>query len=343
MENKTSIFKKISLYLDDEALKVQMQSDKNKSNTATVQNDGLRIITTERHVFGATLIRCQIESERKQTIQLRTASPLCCLFVSFLDEIVFRFNGTAHGTHPYHFNFVKVPANTYELELQDSSQYDLVMILYSSDLLAGASGGHPQLTRFLKSQDPDSVFPLYPWFIPAGLDLLITVHEMFLPWDQQLVQFKTENLVLNALHLVLRPLEQSLPGAFRNLPQEQMNIVYSFVEHVLSILDNKENQITDHTNIGEIIDIINTNRLDLARNFKAMFGESPYHFFNAIRMRKALNLLTECPQMPLTEVANAVGYKSTKTFKKAFIPVYGETCWSCIRPARKRTQRINTN
>lgn len=69
--------------------------------------------------------------------------------------------------------------------------------------------------------------------------------------------------------------------------------------------------------INELADLIGVNRSYLTKNFKAIVGCSPQELLISLRIEKAKTLL-KTTQLPINEIACAVGYSDQLTFSRLF-------------------------
>lgn len=69
----------------------------------------------------------------------------------------------------------------------------------------------------------------------------------------------------------------------------------------------------------------------LSKIFKSQIGESPIHYLIRIRMERAKELLRGDADLPITEVAEQVGYEDVYHFSKLFKKAYGIPPSKCRR------------
>lgn len=77
--------------------------------------------------------------------------------------------------------------------------------------------------------------------------------------------------------------------------------------------------------------------IHLVRAFRNYFGETPHRMHRNLRMRLAVNLLLNNPELSIKEIAAQVGYNNSLTFSAEFKRDYGESPrifrnrrnWSC--------------
>lgn len=99
-------------------------------------------------------------------------------------------------------------------------------------------------------------------------------------------------------------------------------------ERVLAVIADS---FDDHnTSVGSIADVVGISETYLSQFFKDQSGETFISYLTRMRVEKARSLLEEDKSLSMEEVANAVGYSSSDTFRKAFKRVVG------ISPSRVR-------
>ena len=76
------------------------------------------------------------------------------------------------------------------------------------------------------------------------------------------------------------------------------------------------------------------------RAFRAATGQTPHQYVRARRIDRACELLVTTP-LPVTEICEAVGFKSLGSFSSTFRRLTGETP-SAYRAKRRRTPYIPT-
>lgn len=87
-----------------------------------------------------------------------------------------------------------------------------------------------------------------------------------------------------------------------------------YVKHAMEYITHHYNE---RLRINELADYIGVNRSYLTSSFKKNVGCSPQEFLVDLRMKKAKSLLKQT-DMPISGVANAVGYTDQLAFSKAF-------------------------
>ncbi|RAV99506.1 helix-turn-helix transcriptional regulator [Pseudochryseolinea flava] len=73
----------------------------------------------------------------------------------------------------------------------------------------------------------------------------------------------------------------------------------------------------DGCTILELSKVVGLNRLKLKTGFKLAFGDTIFEYLTKVRMQEA-NRLLKTTTLPISEIANLVGYKHSQHFAKAF-------------------------
>ena len=82
---------------------------------------------------------------------------------------------------------------------------------------------------------------------------------------------------------------------------------------------------TGHYGVEEVASEMNMSVQTFRRRLLNVTGESPKAFISAIQMELAAKLLTNSPDMPISQVANRCGYDEATSFNRIFRKAYGMT------------------
>ena len=82
---------------------------------------------------------------------------------------------------------------------------------------------------------------------------------------------------------------------------------------------------TGHYGVEEVASEMNMSVQTFRRRLLSVTGESPKAFISAIQMELAAKLLTNSPDMPISQVANRCGYDEATSFNRIFRKAYGMT------------------
>ena len=78
-----------------------------------------------------------------------------------------------------------------------------------------------------------------------------------------------------------------------------------------------------HFGVEQIASEMNMSVQTFRRRLQLAAGESPKAYIQAIQMERAARLLTDTPQMTVTQVARRCGFDDASTFAHTFRRVYG--------------------
>ena len=82
---------------------------------------------------------------------------------------------------------------------------------------------------------------------------------------------------------------------------------------------------TGHYGVEDVASKMNMSAQTFRRRLMSVTGESPKAFISAIQMELAAKLLTNSPDMPISQVANRCGYDEATSFNRIFRKAYGMT------------------
>lgn len=103
------------------------------------------------------------------------------------------------------------------------------------------------------------------------------------------------------------------------IPNEERQFLMQVIEYV------NEGFATRQWSVEVIAQKMNMSVQTFRRRLTAAAGESPKAFISAIQMEKAGKLLTEQPDMPITDVAFKCGFDEASSFAHTFKRIYGKT------------------
>jgi AraC-like DNA-binding protein len=127
---------------------------------------------------------------------------------------------------------------------------------------------------------------------------------------KEVLTFELLCLAISSLHRVQLepdPYQQCSARDLKNLQAARSIIIQS---------------LSEPPTISQLARKVGTNQTDLKRGFKALYGETVFDFSTRHRMEHAYNLLCE-NQMPVGQVAQAVGYTHQTSFASAFRRHFG--------------------
>lgn len=99
------------------------------------------------------------------------------------------------------------------------------------------------------------------------------------------------------------------------------------------IADYLEEHFAEKISLDQIAENMYLSPFYISKIFKSEIGESPIHYLIRMRMEKAKELLENNPVLPVSEVADLVGYEDVYYFSKLFKKAYG------VSPSKAREGR----
>nr|BBH85323.1 AraC family transcriptional regulator [Thermosporothrix sp. COM3] len=113
---------------------------------------------------------------------------------------------------------------------------------------------------------------------------------------------------LGLMHLLF----SSLMPASSSVPEHKPQ--HSWLARSLELLNT---HYTESINVAEIADLVGIQRSHFSTSFTAQVGITPQAYLHTLRMKKAVQLLTET-DFSITEIALSLGYTNSSTFSRAF-------------------------
>lgn len=284
------------------------------------------------------IFKCNIEVDASRVLQIEVQHPTYCFFIPFYGGVTYSYLGEVHQTWNYHFNLFRIPCDYFTLQLDANRPFEFVAIIFShQDLVDLASLSYQEvnykLKNFYHASSDENVFPLYPWFVPASPELVITLHQL-LNSTTHLSHQKSNELVIEVFKLMTFSLGESIPKLPKPLMSGEATEIHKLVEEVINILDHPFTDLILDNSVREVIQKAEEGATDIARTFRQLFGNSPQHFQTAVKMIRAKELIFDS-EWPAENVANFLGYKSKRTFMNAFIGYFGKGSWKRFRRQSK--------
>ncbi|MCG8434914.1 MAG: AraC family transcriptional regulator [Gammaproteobacteria bacterium] len=114
-------------------------------------------------------------------------------------------------------------------------------------------------------------------------------------------------------------------GALRKSSREEL------FKRLLSARDYVLSNYDKDIKLSEIASVAYLSTYHFLRLFKRTFGYTPAQFLASKRISTARRLLARYPEMPISQVASAVGFDSRSTLFRNFKKYYGKTPVECRR------------
>ncbi len=96
------------------------------------------------------------------------------------------------------------------------------------------------------------------------------------------------------------------------------------VSFIISVAEYIQNNLDQEIDVVMLTNMAKMSRAKLYYSFKYMIGMTMFEYRNALRGRKAKNLLTKT-DIPINEIAENIGFSSASTFSRFFKDMYGIT------------------
>jgi len=110
---------------------------------------------------------------------------------------------------------------------------------------------------------------------------------------------------------------------------------HSSAETLMDIVEYIQNNYGEYNlNVSFLADQMNLSVQHFSRVFKEFTGETVLEYITKVRMEKARDLLTVCPDMDMIEIAESLGYGNGAYFAKVFKKYYG------MSPAKYRDYHV---
>ena len=159
---------------------------------------------------------------------------------------------------------------------------------------------------------------------PVLADRLIGMHAALqdISSDPLLREGRVMDLFESLFARLLRPSPQPVSG--RLTPRQ-----------FLRVRDFVEARLHDKIVLEDLARLVDLDRFRFLKLFKRTVGMTPHAWLLRLRLERAVELITQCRDRPITDVALAVGFFDQSHFTRAFREAYGVT------PARFQRPRAN--
>lgn len=224
-------------------------------------------------------------------------------------------SGSDHATtlRKGHYNMVYAPEGTADLKLK-KGKYDFFLVEFNAAYLKTIFKHFPVLDDFLakiNGQLPVFMCDSHPHITPSMFDC---VHHVIAcdfngPLRDQYLSTKFSQLML----LSLDDCKNFISGPS---DEEKMKI--------LALTDFIRQNLRFQLDVDFLADKIRMNRRKFENGFKQLHGTTVYDYVLSEKMRKAADLLITT-DMPIRDIAVAVGYKSPSNFSKVFKKKFGHS------------------
>lgn len=94
-----------------------------------------------------------------------------------------------------------------------------------------------------------------------------------------------------------------------------------FVDKVTSLIES--HLAEPDFGVDALADSLHMSRSSFYGHFKAVTGETPNDYISSVRLRRACAMLTERPDIPVSQIAESLGFGSQQYFSRRFKDAYG--------------------
>ena len=144
-------------------------------------------------------------------------------------------------------------------------------------------------------------------------------------WRYRRARRRIQELIAEISRLregVVAPVEVAAePKGEEPVREEQPDPDRQFLLHLIDVVN--ANLPTGRYGVEDIASEMNMGVQTFRRRLMSVTGESPKAFISAIQMELAAKLLTDSPDMPVTQIANRCGYDEVTSFGRTFRKTYG--------------------
>lgn len=224
-------------------------------------------------------------------------------------------NGTNHATvlRKGHYNMVYAPEGSADLKLK-KGKYDFFFVEFNAAYLKTIFKHFPVLDEFLAKVNgklPVIMCETHPHITPSMFDC---IHHI-IGCDFQ-GTLRDQYLGTKFAQLMLLSLDVCKNVAAGPNDEERLRI--------LMLKEFIQQNLRFQLDVNFLADKIRMNRRKFENSFKQVHGTTVYDFVLAEKMRKASELLVTT-DLPIRDIAAAVGYKSPSNFSKVFKKKFGHS------------------
>ncbi len=140
------------------------------------------------------------------------------------------------------------------------------------------------------------------------------------PFNTSLLLLRCNNIIRNRIMLQQKFAKQTDASVETLITNNKDK---KFMEDVMAYINTNLGNM--EFNIEDIASELCISRSKFFAKLKSISGQTPHEFLSGIRMKKAIALLENCPDMNITEIGMEVGFGSLRYFSKVFKETMGCT------------------
>ena len=192
-----------------------------------------------------------------------------------------------------------------------------------SDVMMPRLGGI-ELTRRIKEDIDTSHIPVILLTARASDDIRTEGYEygadayLTKPFRMEMLQARIRNL--------LEEREKRIKSFSGTADVSPMHVTITTVDQKLMarIMENLEaNMDNPEYSVEQMASDVGMHRMNLYRKIQSLYGMTPSEFIRTMRLKRAAQLLTDDPNLNVSEVADMVGFNTPKYFTKYFKELFG--------------------
>jgi AraC-like DNA-binding protein len=270
------------------------------------------------------------ENQAREDMLLRNegAAPLVAVQVTFSGTAVQRVDGLSQpiSASVGSIRVLSLPSSNTTVSLRARERNEAFRINIRPAAIVELAARHPPLEELAARVETRLAFCAQPTRVLSLAELGETVASIMNSEHYgELRPLFLEARALEFLAMALASSQNSDSVREREVRAAEVDRMHAARSLLLS-------RISDPPSLAELARTVGTNEFALKRHFKATFGKPVHAYLLGVRLAHASELLKDT-ELPIKQIASAVGYTHANHFATAFQRMYG------ISPARFRRSR----
>lgn len=313
---RSQLLDSIRFFKDDSQLVLDVDLFANTIYYSSLSDD-FNVFIKENDRRSISFFRVLIQSSKDVTLRILSDWHLHGVLLLQKGNIGGKINGEKISWQTFHFGLFALSRLEFEMVIKSNTDYVFLFINYNQSCFQKFEDGcHPFFKEFMNSVSVGSNYCVYPWFIPAAMQMLLLANDVYRPSNRIRENSYHEIKGLEILEIALRPL---YAGGINKLERESTNssrrIINDFVDWVLEG-DGFSSTIKIFTRRNRI------SPSQFLTEFRRTFNITPMEFITTVRMKRVEELIA-LHLYDTDSIAQRVGYSSRRTLKDAYIRFYG--------------------